>query len=198
MDSNSATSASLLLRVRDPADRTAWETFDVLYRPLIRLSCRRRGLQDADAADVSQEVMARVAKSIRGFEYTPERGKFRSWLGVVTDNVVRTFLARTARQYSVTAEDDRAAAPEMDPVWNAEFSEYILAVACDRIRCEFEPMTWAVFEAVWLREESSAAVARRLGTTVRAVYVNKSRVLKRLEQEVMHLAEDLPFAGPGG
>ena len=197
MDTGAATSASLLLRLRDPADQTAWETFDSLYRPLIRRSCRRRGLQDADAADVSQEVMARVAKSICSFEYVPERGKFRSWLGVITENGVRTFLGRTTRQHTVAVDDDRQAATETDPVWNAEFSEYVLAVACDRIRGEFGPATWAAFESVWLRDESSAEVARRLGTTVRTVYVNKSRVLKRLEQEVMHLAEDLPFAGPG-
>ena len=52
-------------------------------RSLIYRSCRRRGLQDADAADVGQEVLAQVARSIRDFEYQPGRGRFRDWLGAV-------------------------------------------------------------------------------------------------------------------
>ena len=94
-DPDVSTSASLLLRVRDPAKREAWGTFELLYGPLIRRSCRRRGLQEADAADVSQEVMTRVAKSIRGFDYVPERGKFRTWFGTITTNEVRSFQTQT-------------------------------------------------------------------------------------------------------
>ena len=64
----------------------------------------------------------------------------------------------------------------------------------DRIRSEFEPETWNAFESTWVLKESPARVASRLGTAIHAVYVNKSRVLKRLEAEVLKLAEDLPLA----
>jgi RNA polymerase sigma factor (sigma-70 family) len=195
MNPDSDTSASLLLRVRDPADSSAWAAFESLYGPLVRRSCRRRGLQEADAADVSQEVLVRVAKSIRGFDYAPERGKFRSWLGTITANEVRTFQTRSSRVPSAANDSDPAEPCEADPAWNAEFTEHVLAAACERIRGEFEAATWAAFEAVWMRSEPSVEVARRLGIAVHAVYVNKSRVLKRLEAEVMHLAEDIPIAG---
>lgn len=188
-----STSASLLLRVRDAQNVEAWRTFESVYGPLIRRYCQRRGLQHADAADVSQEVLARVAKAIRGFEYTPELGRFRSWLGTITANEVRTFLTRTGRRPTVSG-DDTIESPDPDPIWLAEFTEYILAVALDRIRGEFEPATWASFEAVWVRKEPPAEVAQRLGIAVHSVYVNKSRVLKRLEAEVLHLADDLPLA----
>lgn len=198
MEPDVSTSASLLLRVRDPANRTAWETFESLYGPLIRRSCRRRGLQEADAADVSQEVMTRVAKSIRSFDYAPERGKFRAWLGTITTNEVRSFQTRIARQPKTRAGAEFLDVTEPDPTWNTEFTEHVLGVACERIRDEFEDTTWAAFESVWLRNTPPGDVARRLGIAIHTVYVNKSRVLKRLEVEVLHLAEDWPFAETSG
>lgn len=194
-ESTLGTSASLLLRVRDPRNAEAWRTFEAVYGPLVRRYCRRRGLQEADAADVSQEVMARVSKAIRDFEYAPERGRFRGWLGTVTANEVRTFLARTGRR--AVGGDDPPDPPDPDPVWLAEFTDHVLAVALDRVRGEFEPGTWAAFEAAWVRKEPPAEIARRLGVAVHSVYVNKSRVLKRLEAEVLHLADDLPLADAG-
>ena len=61
------TQPSLLLRFRDASDAESWRTFVSVYAPLIYRSCRRRGLQDADAADVGQEVLTQVARSIRDF-----------------------------------------------------------------------------------------------------------------------------------
>lgn len=191
-DHDPTTSASLLLRLRDAGDDTAWRTFEVVYGPLVRGYCVRRGLQPDDAADVSQEVLARVARAIRGFDYAPERGRFRGWLGTITANELRTFVARRA---GAPAPADLADPADPDPGWSDAFTDHILAVAMDRVRGEFEANTWAAFEATWVRREPPADVARRLGTTVRAVYVNKSRVLQRLEKEVLHLADDLPLAG---
>jgi RNA polymerase sigma-70 factor (ECF subfamily) len=111
------TSPSLLIRIRDASDRQAWQEFVELYAPLIYGLARRRGLQDADAADVTQEVFRAVAKrlsarSIRGakdtpdaasreesseslspWEYDPERGSFRSWLYTVTRHKISDFLS---------------------------------------------------------------------------------------------------------
>ncbi|HEY2784060.1 MAG TPA: sigma-70 family RNA polymerase sigma factor [Fimbriiglobus sp.] len=194
-DSEFPTSASLLLRVRNPQDSDAWQMFEGIYRPLVLRYCRRRGLQEADAADVAQEVFARVAGAIRGFDYAPERGRFRSWLGTITIHQIHTFQARAGRSPTSGADPAGPAGPaDPDPDWMTEFTEHVLAVASERIRGEFEPETWNVFEAVWVRQERPADIARRLGIAVHAVYVSKSRVLKRLEAEVLHLAEDMPLA----
>lgn len=77
-----------ILRIRDSADAEAWRQFADLYARVICGYCRRRGLQDADAADVTQEVLAQAARSIRSFEYSPERGRFRGWLGTVTHSKI--------------------------------------------------------------------------------------------------------------
>ncbi len=88
------TRPSLLLRLRDRTDAQAWGTFVDLYTPLVYRFCRRRGLQAADAADVAQEVMTQVMRSIGGFTYDPSVGRFRDWLGAV----VRTHVGRLHRK----------------------------------------------------------------------------------------------------
>src|SRR5215472_3471826 len=82
------TRPSLLLRIRDAGDRLAWEQFVSLYAPMIYRFVRRRGLQDADAADVTQEVLRVVAAKAGRLEYDPTRGSFRAWLFTVTRNTL--------------------------------------------------------------------------------------------------------------
>ncbi len=189
------TQPSLLLRIRDASDAESWRTFVSIYAPLIYRSCRRRGLQDADAADVGQEVLAQVARSIREFEYQPGRGRFRDWLGAVVRNKVSRFLANEARGVRgvvVNESFENLGAAEADGEWVAEFHVRLLSAALGRIRDRFEPPTWSAFEEVWLHNRASHEVAHDLALPIAAVYLAKSRVLKRLRDELMILAEDLP------
>ncbi|MFI5460593.1 MAG: RNA polymerase sigma factor [Isosphaerales bacterium] len=193
------TQPSLLLRIRDASDVESWQTFVSVYAPLIYRSCRRRGLQDADAADVGQEVLAQVARSIRDFEYQPGVGRFRDWLGAVVRNKVSRFLeneVRGVRGVLVDRSVENLGASEADGEWVAEFHAHLLSAALDRIRDRFEPPTWRAFEGVWLDDRASSDVARDLALPIEAVYLAKSRVLKRLRDELMLLAEDLPHYVP--
>ena len=80
--------------------------------------------------------------------------------------------------------------------WTAEFNAQILRAALDRVRPEFGPSTWQAFASVWIDQKSAAATAAEMGITLQAVYVAKTKVLKRLEAEVIELAEDVPLADP--
>ena len=189
------TQPSLLLRIRDASDEESWRTFVSIYAPLIYRSCRRRGLQDADAADVGQEVLVQVARSIREFEYQPARGRFRDWLGAVVRNKVSRFLenkGRGMRGVVVYESMENLGVAEADGEWVAEFHVRLLSAALGRIRDCFEPPTWSAFEGVWLQDRASNEVARDLALPIEAVYQAKSRVLKRLRDELMILAEDPP------
>src|SRR5262245_32629455 len=75
-----STRPSLLVRLRDPKDQAAWREFVELYTPLVYNYARKQGLQDADAADLSQEVLGAVARAIGQLEYDPRLGAFRNWL----------------------------------------------------------------------------------------------------------------------
>jgi RNA polymerase sigma-70 factor (ECF subfamily) len=200
--SGQTTRRSLLVRLRDLQDAESWRAFVDLYAPLIFRYCRRQGLQEADAADVGQEVLAQVARSIRTFEYRPEQGRFRDWLGAVTRSRLSRAVGRRGPQARGTAGDD---APDWlsemgtaaaDPEWTSAFNNHVLQAALAQARPHFEEATWRAFELVWLHDRSAAAAADELGVPIAAVYVAKSRVLKALRAEVLALAEDVPHLVP--
>jgi RNA polymerase sigma factor (sigma-70 family) len=130
-----STRPSLLLRLRDPGDVTSWNSFAEIYGPLIRGFCRGSGLQEADASDVSQEVLTQVARSIRSFEYEPDRGRFRDWLGTVTRHKISRFISlrdridRPLGGEESTGHFDAIESPEADTEWTAAFHDRILQVA---------------------------------------------------------------------
>jgi RNA polymerase sigma factor (sigma-70 family) len=202
-DPSPSTRPSLLVSVRDPRDAASWQTFVDTYGPLVYRYGRRRGLQDADAADVMQEVLTEAARCLRTFEYRPERGRFRGWLGALTRRRLGRFFRQQARAEAtgglgVELAPEGPAAGPADAAWDAEFNARVLKVALDRIRPHFEAATWQAFEGVWLDGRPAAEVAGDLGVPIEAVYLAKSRALKRLREEVLVLAEDIPQLVPLG
>src|SRR5262245_41425884 len=98
MEDNLRTRLSLLLRLENPDDQAAWQQFVELYGGLVYGFARQRGLQDADASDLTQEVCLAIAHTAGRWRYDPERGSFRSWLyGVVRHRLAR-FLERSKKQ----------------------------------------------------------------------------------------------------
>jgi RNA polymerase sigma factor (sigma-70 family) len=192
------TRPSLLARVRDVHDAEAWNTFVALYAPLVYRYLRQRGLQDADAADLTQEVMGAVARAIRSFEYRPERGRFRDWLRTIARRRLARFLhgrsCRPEETRDIEAMEDLEEIEDgSDVEWDEAFSARVLVTALRRIRPCFEPMTWRAFERVWLEDRSAAETARELSIRIDRVYLAKSRVLKRLEKEVQEIVEDFSW-----
>jgi RNA polymerase sigma factor (sigma-70 family) len=196
-ETHSFTRPSLLLRIRDAQDVEAWRTFVTIYAPLILGYCRSRGLQGADADDVTQEVFSKIMRSIGAFEYEPQRGRFRDWLGTVTHGEMCRFMKRVQRAGRGAGSEDQplldeyvSETPGTD--WCDRFHAHVLTTALEQIRSQFEPQTWQAFERVWLKEQSSSAAAKEMGIPLEMVYVAKSRVLKRLREKVLELAEEIP------
>ena len=92
MNDQTYTSVTLLLRLRDLNDKEAWDDFVQRYVPKIYAWCRRYGMQEADASDITQEVLGKCVSVLRRFEYDPSRGSFRGWLKTVTNNTLRDFV----------------------------------------------------------------------------------------------------------
>jgi RNA polymerase sigma factor (sigma-70 family) len=190
------TKPSLLVRVRDPLDGEAWRTFVALYAPLVYRFLRRRSLQDAGAADLTQEVMGEVSRAIRSFEYQPDRGRFRDWLLIITRRRLIRFHEQRARMPGLVsaAELPEPAGVDMpDADWDEAFHARVLRVALHRIRPHFEASSWQAFERVWLEHRPAAETADALSLSIEAVYMAKSRILRRLEAEVHDIAEDFSW-----
>ena len=190
-----STQISLLDRVRGMNSGMAWPEFVALYEPLIFRYCRRRGLQEADAQDVTQNVFCRLKQALPNFEYDRTKGRFRGWLGTIAFREIRHYKKRAAAAgRGVGGEQSDEAlmrfTGEQESEWVEVFNAHVLRTSLERVRSQFDAETWEVFELIWLRDVSPAEVAAQKDRKPAWVYKAKFRVLQRLRQEVAYLAED--------
>jgi RNA polymerase sigma-70 factor (ECF subfamily) len=193
----------LLARLKSSGDVEAWRTFVDLYLPLVFSYCRSRGLQDADARDVAQQVLASVHKAIETFAYDPERGKFRNWLGAITGHEIERNQRRGKRAGQGTGNAEGSsfaemASGEVDSAWLENFNQHILSVALARVRSAFDDETWQAFDLSWLQDVKPQVAASTLGKSPGWVYKARYRVLQRLKSEIEYLTHDVAaFHKPG-
>jgi RNA polymerase sigma-70 factor (ECF subfamily) len=197
MEQLPATRVSLLVRIRDPGDAEAWRKFVQVYASVVYGFARKRGLQDADAADLMQEVFRSVSAAIGRLDYDPERGTFRSWLFTVTRSKLANFLNGQRRQPRGSGDSDARERLEQQStpgengaaLWDKEYEQRVFAWATEQVRGEFQEATWQAFWQTAVEGRSARDVGQQLGMSPGAVYVAKSRVLARLKEEVRHLED---------
>jgi RNA polymerase sigma-70 factor (ECF subfamily) len=195
MSDSTATHPSLLLRIRDADDRQAWSEFVQAYAPLIYGFARKHGLQDADAADLTQEVLQAVAAAIGRLDYDPTRGSFRGWLFRVVRHRLLNALGRQRRQLQARGGSSAQIALEALPareeeqlaLWEQEYEGRLLAWAATQVRGSVQDSTWKAFWLTTMDGKSGKQAADVLGMTVAAVYLAKRRVTQRLKEEIQRL-----------
>ena len=189
------TRPSLLARIKDTGDRQAWAEFVDIYAPLIHGFAQKQGLQDADAADLTQEVLGAVARSAARLDYDPARGTFRGWLFTVVRNELCNFVAAKRRQQPGSGDTDmkrrleQQPAPSVDEAaaWENDYEQRLFALACEQVRRDFQESTWQAFWRTAILGQSGKEVAGVLGMTTAAVYLAKRRVIARLRQQIDYL-----------
>jgi len=193
MDTVETTRPSLLVRIRDLRDELAWSEFAQLYTPLIYRFARQSGLQDADASLVTQDVLVTVARTIHRFEYDRQNGSFRGWLKVVTRSRLSDFLRAQGRHAQGSGDTgmlqlmDEQPDPSQPDLWEREYRRSLFEWAADRIRCDFEDTTWQAFWQTSVDGVETKTVGEKLGLSVGAVYIARSRVLARLRLEIQNV-----------
>lgn len=188
------TRESLLLKIRDPADAVAWEQFVAVYRPWILRLARRRGLQDADAEDLAQQVLASVSRAIGGWEKDHERGRFRSWLLRIARNEIVNAMTRRGRDVgrggtSVLERLGQHPADEhaIEELIEDEHRRAVFRWAAGEVRSEFHEGTWLAFWLTTIEALTVEAAAAELGKTAGSVYAARSRVMRRLKQKIREI-----------
>src|SRR4051794_10351055 len=146
------TRASLLVRLRDPGDEAAWREFVDVYTPLVYGYARKQGLQDADAADLTQDVLVAVTGAVGRLEYDPRRGSFRNWLFTVVRRKLSNWRrGQGVRRNGVSDADARRllaecpAPPGVEAEWEAEWERRVFAWACEQVRRGVPLTTWQAF-----------------------------------------------------
>ncbi len=189
------TSISLLGRLRleavDPAD---WAAFVGRYGPLIYGWCRRWKLQQADAEDVTQEVLAKLAIKLRSFRYDAKQS-FRAYTKTLSHYALCDFLASRNRPGAFGAGDnshlallDNAAArDDLQEKLSEAFDHELLETAKERIKARVEPRTWEAFRLTAIDGLSGAEAASRTGMAIAAAFKAKSKVQRMIRDEVRRL-----------
>jgi RNA polymerase sigma-70 factor (ECF subfamily) len=182
-----STHISLLQRLQSGSDPSSWSQLLDLYKPLIWGWLRRQNTPIQDAEDLSHEVLAVVVKELPGFIHNGRKGAFRAWLRTITANRLRVYWRSGKGRESST--DWQNLADQLEDVhsdlaqeWDRQHDHHVASKLLEQMAEEFEPKTLLAFRRVALDEAKAEDVANELGMSVTAVYIAKSRVLRRLRE----------------
>ena len=188
------TCVTLLARLRqEPTDQAAWGVFVERYGRHIYRWCRQWKLQDADAEDVTQDILMKLAQKLRAFAYDPSRS-FRGWLKTLTHHAWRDFVDSPRRARAAAGDREvwelmRTLEAREDLVQKLQeaFDHELLEAVKVRVRLRVAPHTWEAFRLVALEGLPVAEVAATVQMQVAMVYVAKSKVQKMLQEEIQKL-----------
>lgn len=190
--SGSQTSPTLLGRLRlEPIDQAAWNELVERYGRRIFGWCRQGGLQEADAEDVTQMVLVRLAQRMRTFEYDSAKS-FRGWLRTLTRHAWSDFVEARQRGGRSSGGDDSVlqtlpAREDLVARLEEQFDRELLEEATMRVRLRIEPKSWEAFQLLAVERLSGAEAARRLNRSVASVFKAKTRVQSMLRDEIARL-----------
>jgi RNA polymerase sigma-70 factor (ECF subfamily) len=176
---------------RDPSDQAGWDEFVERYGRHIFRWCRQWKLQDADAEDVTQDILVKLTQKLRSFEYDPSRS-FRGWLKTVAHHAWRDFEDSRRRAHAATAEGQESiltleAREDLVRKLEEAFDLELLETAKARVQMRVAPHTWEAFRLVALEGRPVAEVAPIVQMQVAMVYVARSKVQKMLQEEIRKL-----------
>jgi RNA polymerase sigma-70 factor (ECF subfamily) len=185
------THVTLLTRLRqEPTDQAGWDEFVERYGRHIYRWCRKWKLQDADAEDVTQDILVKLTHTLRAFAYDPSRS-FRGWLKTVAHHAWRDFADSRGRAHRAAGNSEvqelmltLEAREDLAQRLEGAFDLELLEAAKVRVRLRVAPHTWEAFRLMALEGLPVAEVAARVHLQVAMVYVAKSKVQKMLQEEI--------------
>lgn len=194
MPAQISTHATLLHRLADGSDASAWTDFQDRYGELIIGYARRKGAQTADCEDIQQDVLITLTKAMPEFRYDPARGRFRSYLKTIVSRAVfKKFRQKQGEVNLEAIENSPAGADdesETDELWEAEWRQYHLRQAMQTIDVEFNQADRMAFRHYVVGGEEPGKTAELLGITVNQVYKAKSNILKHLGELIAQQVEE--------
>lgn len=183
------TRESLILRLPTAGDAAAWQEFAAIYEPLVYRFARRRGLQDADARELVQNVFVAVARAVSNWRPDPNRGKFRTWLFRIARNQLINLVSkrrdvkgsgRSSALLSLQQIVDRNSDQEME----LDYRRELFRAAAIVVRKQFQASTWQAFWKTTIDGMSIEDAVAELGMSACSIYIARSRVVHRLRETI--------------
>jgi RNA polymerase sigma-70 factor (ECF subfamily) len=198
------TRQSLLSRLKDWEDDESWREFFGIYRQLLFSFARKAGLSEQESEEVVQETVISVAKTIKEFEYDPDRCSFKSWLRHLAQKRIADAFRKRGRQPQIpeTVPGDATrtpviervpdpAAAHLDELWQEQWEKELLHAALARVKAQVSSEQYQLFDFYALKKMPVAKVAAALGTSAAQVYLAKHRVSRLIKKEVSRLEKQM-------
>jgi RNA polymerase sigma-70 factor (ECF subfamily) len=190
------TSLSLLDRLAATPTDDDWRRLLELYQPLLRAWMMRSGVRPSDIDDLTQDVLTVIFKEVGRFEWRGQ-GAFRAWLRTILVHRVRNYFRACHHRPTATGDTDflrtlndlEAPDSELSRLWDREHDEYVTTSLLRRVQGDFAPATWRAFQRHALEGAPAAQVAEEMGLSLNSVLLAKSRVFKRVREELAGLVE---------
>lgn len=168
-------------------DEISWETFQKMYSPLIRKCGTQWGLDDDGCDELVQEVMLTFFSDCRSFKYDRAHGRFREYLRSIARSNTFAMLKTRKEELLPPGSNEPLLDYAFDEKWDAEWHNYLFQEALNVLEKDMEELSFRSFRMYAIEQIPPAEVAARLGISVNAVYVNKSRALEHLRQTIRQL-----------
>jgi len=184
------TRASLLANLQTGGRAGGWRDFYEQYAPAVFRVARLRGLADPDAEDIVQQVMLSVVQHIEGFAYDQDRGQFRQWVRLVTENKIRDLR----RRHPHMELDESAELPDgsaaIDEIWDHQWRVQDILLCLDEVATDEAPRRIEAFRMYVLEGRPAQSVAQELGLSIGYLYVIRSEIINRVRERMRMLSSE--------
>lgn len=184
---NESTRSSVLRAVADTENKVAWNRFFDLYAGFVYSVARSRGLNDADADDVVQNVFADLARNLPTFRYDRAKGRFRSYLaGLVNWRVVdKMKSAKREADLKASYKEEVESAVKGDAAFEErEWQAAAMEEALRRMKPDVRPEHYAAFVASAVEGQDTEAVMKLYGLSRDNLYQIRMRLTEKLRETV--------------
>ncbi|WP_339748601.1 sigma-70 family RNA polymerase sigma factor [uncultured Rubinisphaera sp.] len=196
---NSATSATLLSQLRlSKRDEAGWTIFVERYGPKVYGWCLNRRLQAADAEEVTQNVLVKMAEKLHSFEYDPAQS-FRGWLRVITENAVKDYCKGLKNENRGEGGSEillrlaqLEATEDLSQRLNETFDLELAEEAMSRVRTRVSTDRWMAWHLTAREGLPGAVVATKLNMKVVSVYTARNQIQNQIREEIEKLEKSLP------
>lgn len=185
------TRLSLLKRLQNGQDETAWAEFHEIYQPVLTRMVVAAGLPSCDQPDVVQEIWIAIYRGIEKYKPRSHAFAFRGWLAKIAKNTAINYLSRkTNRQGTESLRDaamltDRNSTKQiLQEQWDCEYQRQVLQWAALRVASRVTVATFSAFWRTVVDGEDVESVAKEMGMTAGALYVSRGRIMATLRREV--------------